>query len=72
VLDQGLSAVSNLLLSIVIARALDAGGYGSFAVAFLVFGVLVALTRADGKSPSPPKSHRSSGACSAPPWERRP
>lgn len=45
-LDQGLSAVSNLLLSIVIARALDAGGYGSFAVAFLVFGVLVALTRA--------------------------
>lgn len=46
VVDQGLSAASNLLLSVIIARQLDAGGFGAFAVAFLTFGLTIAVGRA--------------------------
>lgn len=46
VVDQGLSALSNLLLSVIVARTLAASEFGAFAVAFLTFGLLVALTRA--------------------------
>ena len=46
VIDQGLSAASNLLLSVIIARQLDAGGFGAFAVAFLTFGLTIAVGRA--------------------------
>ncbi|GAA1428262.1 hypothetical protein GCM10009616_07450 [Microlunatus lacustris] len=44
--DQGLSAASNLLLSIIVARQLDAGGFGAFAIAFLTFGLVIAVARA--------------------------
>lgn len=46
VLDQGLSAASNLLLSVIVARTLDAAGFGAFAVAFLIFGLMIAVARA--------------------------
>lgn len=46
VLDQGLSAASNLLLSVIVARQLDAGGFGAFAIAFLLFGLTIAVARA--------------------------
>ena len=46
VLDQGLSAASNLLLSVIVARTLDAAGFGAFAVAFLIFGLMIAVSRA--------------------------
>ena len=45
-IDQGLSAASNLLLSIIVARELDAGGFGAFAIAFLTFGLVIAVARA--------------------------
>ena len=44
--DQGLSAASNLLLSIIVARQLDAGGFGAFAIAFLTFGLVISVARA--------------------------
>lgn len=46
VVDQCLSAVSNVVLSILVARTGDANAFGAFAVAFLVFSLLVAFTRA--------------------------
>lgn len=46
VVDQGLSAASNLLLSVIVARTLSAGEFGAFAIAFLIFGLLIATTRA--------------------------
>lgn len=45
-IDQGLSAVSNLLLSVIVARQLDAGGFGAFAIAFLCFGLVLSVARA--------------------------
>ena len=45
-IDQGLSAASNLLLSVIVARQLDAGGFGAFAIAFLTFGLVIAVARA--------------------------
>src|SRR5918997_7207402 len=46
VVDQALSAVSNLGLSVVVARSVSAGGFGAFAMAFLVFGIGIAVTKA--------------------------
>lgn len=46
VIDQGLSAASNLLLSVIVARQLDAGGFGAFAIAFLLFGLTLSIARA--------------------------
>lgn len=43
--DQILSAASNVLLSIVVARSVDAPTFGAFSVAFVVFGIGIALTR---------------------------
>lgn len=43
--DQILSAASNVILSIVVARSVDASTFGAFSVAFLVFGIGVALAR---------------------------
>ncbi len=44
--DQGLSAASNLLLSVIVARQLAAAGFGAFAIAFLTFGLVLAVARA--------------------------
>jgi O-antigen/teichoic acid export membrane protein len=45
VLDQTLSALSNLGLSIAVARTTSASGFGAFAIAFLVFGISLAVTK---------------------------
>ena len=46
ILDQGLSSLSNLLLSVLVARAVDAEGFGAFTVAFAVYSVMVLVCRA--------------------------
>ncbi|HEY5879957.1 MAG TPA: hypothetical protein VIU11_13680 [Nakamurella sp.] len=46
VVDQGLSAASNFLLSVMVARAVDAEEFGAFAVAFLVYSITLAANRA--------------------------
>lgn len=43
--DQVLSAVTNVVLSFLVARAVDATGFGAFSVAFVVFGVLIGVER---------------------------
>lgn len=43
--DQLLSALTNVALSVIVARAVDAAGFGAFAIAFLVFGVLIGVGR---------------------------
>ncbi|SHF62639.1 Membrane protein involved in the export of O-antigen and teichoic acid [Geodermatophilus nigrescens] len=45
VVDQALSSFSNLALSLVVARAVDAHDFGAFTVAFSVFSVAVLLSR---------------------------
>jgi O-antigen/teichoic acid export membrane protein len=45
VVDQALSALSNLGLSIAVARTTSASGFGAFAVAFLIFGICLAITK---------------------------
>jgi O-antigen/teichoic acid export membrane protein len=44
-LDQALSSLSNFLLSIIVARSLDADGYGAFALAFSVYAFTLTLSR---------------------------
>lgn len=46
VVDQGLSALTNLLLSVLVARSVSANAFGAFAVAFLVYGLVLGLSRA--------------------------
>ena len=43
--DQGLAALSNVVLSVLVARSVDAEGFGSFSVAFLVYGIAYAAMR---------------------------
>ena len=45
VVDQALSAMSNLGLSIAVARTTSASGFGAFAVAFLLFGICLAIIK---------------------------
>lgn len=46
VVDQALSAVSNLGLSVVVARSVSAQDFGAFAIAFVTFGIGIAVTKA--------------------------
>ncbi len=46
VVDQGLSALTNVVMSFVVARNVDAAGFGAFAVAFLVFSLVIGVQRA--------------------------
>ncbi len=46
VVDQGLSAASNVLLAVLVARAVDAPAFGAFSVAFLIYSIVVAVNRA--------------------------
>ena len=62
VVDQALSALSNLGLSIAVARTTTANGFGAFAVAFLLFGVSLAVTKA---AVGQPMQMRLSGASTA-------
>lgn len=43
--DQILSAVTNVVMSFLVARAVDARGFGAYSVAFVVFSVLVGAER---------------------------
>lgn len=45
VADQALSALSNFVLAIIVARSVDASAFGSFAIAFAIFGIAVAVSR---------------------------
>src|SRR5215210_8498877 len=45
IIDQALSALSNLGLSIAVARTTSASGFGAFAIAFLLFGISLAVTK---------------------------
>jgi O-antigen/teichoic acid export membrane protein len=45
VVDQVLSALTNIVLSIVVARSVTAAGFGAFASAFVVFGISIAVTK---------------------------
>lgn len=42
VFDQALAALSNVVLSVVVARSVDASGFGSFSMAYLVYGMAFA------------------------------
>lgn len=46
VLDQALSALSNLVLTVLVANAVDRSGFGAFSVAFVVFGICIGIERA--------------------------
>lgn len=46
VVDQGLSSLSNLLLSVLVARAVDASAFGAFTVSFTVYSMAVLVSRA--------------------------
>lgn len=46
VVDQILSALSNVLLSLLVARTVDAHAFGAFSIAFLVFSLVLAVNRA--------------------------
>lgn len=43
--DQVISALTNVVLSVIVARAVDAAGFGAFAIAFLIFAVLIGVGR---------------------------
>lgn len=43
VVDQGLSALTNVVLSLVVARSVDAEGFGAFSVAFLFFSLVIGV-----------------------------
>jgi O-antigen/teichoic acid export membrane protein len=45
-IDQALSAITNVVVAFVVARAVDADGFGAFAVAFLVFTLAIGVARA--------------------------
>jgi O-antigen/teichoic acid export membrane protein len=45
VVDQALSALSNVVLSVLVARSVSAAGFGTFSTAFVIFGIAVAVTR---------------------------
>jgi O-antigen/teichoic acid export membrane protein len=43
--DQALSALSNTVLSVMVARSVSAEDFGAFAIAFVVFGIFIAVTK---------------------------
>lgn len=43
--DQGLSALTNVVLAIVVARNVSAEGFGAFSVAFLLFSLVIGAER---------------------------
>ena len=46
VADQGISSLGNLLLVVAVARVVDADAFGAFSLAYLVYGLCLALFRA--------------------------
>jgi O-antigen/teichoic acid export membrane protein len=62
VVDQALSALSNLGLSIAVARTTSASGFGAFAVAFVLFGISLAITKSAVGQPLQMRLSGASGA----------
>ena len=50
-IDQMISSGTNAVLSIIIARSVDESTFGSFAVAFTVYGFLVGASQAVSTAP---------------------
>ena len=46
VIDQALSSLSNLALSVLVARSVDSEAYGAFTVSFAVYSMAVLCSRA--------------------------
>ncbi len=46
VVDQALSALSNILLTVLVANEVGRAGFGAFSVAFVVFGICIGIERA--------------------------
>src|SRR6476469_8232744 len=46
IVDQVLSALSNVLLAVLVARSVDAEGFGAFSTPFLIFSLVLGVTRA--------------------------
>lgn len=44
--DQALAALSNVVLAIIVARSVDAAAFGSFSIAYLVYGMAFAAMKA--------------------------
>ncbi len=44
--DQILSALTNVVLSFVVAREVSATSFGAFSIAFIIFGLAIGLNRA--------------------------
>jgi O-antigen/teichoic acid export membrane protein len=53
IVDQGLSSLSNLTLSLLVARAVDADAFGAFTVCFTVYSVAVLASRSLASTPLP-------------------
>lgn len=66
VADQGISSLSNLLLGVLVARALSADDFGAYAVAFTTFGFIVSANRGPSTDPL---LVRHSGPCTTE-WRR--
>ncbi len=43
--DQALAALSNVVLAVIVARSVDANGFGSFSIAYLVYGMAFAAMK---------------------------
>lgn len=43
--DQALAALSNVVLAVLVARSVDAAGFGSFSIAYLVYGMAFAALK---------------------------
>ncbi len=69
IIDQALSSLSNLALSLIVARAVDADAFGAFTLSFTVYSVAILVTRSLASQPmmmrftavSRPEFHRAAG-----------
>lgn len=49
--DQGVSSLGNLLLGILVIKALDVEGFGAFSLAFVTFGFVLSASRGSSTDP---------------------
>ncbi len=49
--DQGVSSATNAAVSLLIARQVSSSEYGSFAIAYIIFSVIIGISRAGGCLP---------------------
>ena len=51
VLDQGVLSLTNLALSVLVARSVDASGFGAFSLCFMVYSITLTCSRNLGSQP---------------------